>query len=116
MCAIGRSLSNARRIPRWISSSGYFFGLGIGSGGSPSARTSSWLQGLRRTRDGSGLEVLLCVGWWGERAEGSGAALGRVAARQVVGAFEAEDLGVVDGLLELMALEQAGEVEEGAGG
>ena len=36
-----------------INSSGYFFGRGIGSGGSPLARTSSWPQGLRRTRDGS---------------------------------------------------------------
>jgi hypothetical protein len=26
MCAIGRSLSNAKRTPRWTSSSGYFFG------------------------------------------------------------------------------------------
>src|SRR5215218_9919552 len=26
MCAIGRSPSKARRTPRWISSSGYFFG------------------------------------------------------------------------------------------
>ncbi len=53
MCAIGRSLSNARRIPRWINSSGYFFGLAMSSRASPLARTSSWLQSLRRTRDGS---------------------------------------------------------------
>jgi hypothetical protein len=39
-----------------------------------------------------------------------------VAARELVGAFEAEDLGLVDGLLELMALEYTGEVDEGAGG
>ena len=64
----------------------------------------------------AGLEVLLGVGWWGERAEGSGAALGRVAARELVRAFEAEDLGLVDGLLELMALEDGREVEERAGG
>src|SRR5215203_1595309 len=53
ICAIGRSLSNASRMPRWINSSGYFFGRGMRTGGSPSARTSSWLQGLRQTRDGS---------------------------------------------------------------
>jgi len=29
MCAIGRSLSNASRMPRWINSSGYFFGRAI---------------------------------------------------------------------------------------
>ena len=27
MCAIGRSPSDANRMPRWINSSGYFFGL-----------------------------------------------------------------------------------------
>jgi hypothetical protein len=59
---------------------------------------------------------LFGVGWWSERAEGSGAALGRVALREVVWAGEAEDLGLVDGLLKLMALEDAGEVEERAGG
>jgi hypothetical protein len=57
LCAIGRSLSSASRIPRWINSSGYFFGLAIGPGASLSARTSCWLQGLRRTRDGSPLTV-----------------------------------------------------------
>src|SRR3954469_6875908 len=53
MCAIGRSLSNARRMPRCTSSSGYFFGRGMRTRGSPSARTSSWLQSLRRTQPGS---------------------------------------------------------------
>ncbi len=32
MCAIGRSDSSASRIPRWINSSGYFFGLAIARG------------------------------------------------------------------------------------
>jgi hypothetical protein len=31
MCAIGRSLSNAKRTPRAISSSGYFFDRAMGS-------------------------------------------------------------------------------------
>jgi hypothetical protein len=39
-----------------------------------------------------------------------------VAVGQVVRPFEAEDLGLVDGLLELMALQDGREVEEGAGG
>ena len=64
----------------------------------------------------AGLEVLFGVGWWGERAEGSGAALGRVALCQAVGAFEAEPFRLVDGLLQLMALEDGREVEERAGG
>ena len=62
------------------------------------------------------LEVGSGVGGWGERAEGFGASLGPVALCELVRAFEAEDLGLVDGLLQLMALEHAGEVEEGAGG
>jgi hypothetical protein len=62
------------------------------------------------------LEVSAGVGRRGERAEGSGAALGRVAPGEVVRAGEAEDLDLVDGLLELVALQDAGQVEERAGG
>jgi hypothetical protein len=64
----------------------------------------------------AGLEVPARVGRWREGAEGSGAALGRVALCQAVGASEAEPFRLVDGLLELMALQDAGEVEEAAGG
>ena len=64
----------------------------------------------------AGLEVLFGVGGWGERSEGSGASLGRVALCHAVWAFEAEPFGLVDGLLELMALEDGREVEERAGG
>ena len=58
MCAIGRSLSNAIRTPRWINSSGYLFGRAIAGGASPLARTSSWPRGLRQTRDGSARAAL----------------------------------------------------------
>ena len=63
-----------------------------------------------------GLEVLLGVGWWRERAEGSRPALCAVAVREGVWAWEAEALGFVDRLLELVTLEDASEVEQGAGG
>jgi hypothetical protein len=48
ICVIGRSFSNVSRMPRWITSSGYFFGRGMSLGGSPSARTSSWLLSITR--------------------------------------------------------------------
>ena len=60
------------------------------------------------------LEVASGVGGWRERSEVGGASLRRVPVW--LRAFEAEALGLVDGLLELVFLEDAGQVEQGAGG
>jgi hypothetical protein len=61
----------------------------------------------------AGLEVSAGVGGWGERAQVGGASLRRVPVW--LRAFEVEALGLVDGLLQLVFLKNAGEVEQGCG-